>query len=97
MEKDVHITVRWVGVRVQISTARDLTTDETLTVLVAHLMTRLISWSNVWPRVCDLACIARPDMITSLLEAFMQYELALVEQVQDQVASAMPTRFVSVT
>ena len=36
-------------------------------------------------------------MITSLLEAFMQYELVLVEQVQDQVASAMPTRFVSVT
>ena len=34
-------------------------------------------------------------MLKSGVETFMQYETILIGQVQDQIASAMPTRFVS--
>lgn len=37
-----------------------------------------------------------PDVLNARLEGFMQYDTALVGQVQDQMASAVPTRFVSV-
>ena len=37
-----------------------------------------------------------PEVLSARLDAFMQYEMALIGQVQDQLASAMPTRYVSV-
>ena len=37
-----------------------------------------------------------PDVLNARLEGFLQYEATLLGQVQDQVASAMPTRFVAV-
>ena len=36
-------------------------------------------------------------MLNALVETFMQYEMALLGQVQNQVASAMPIRYVAVT
>ena len=35
-------------------------------------------------------------MLTARVEGFLQYEAFLLGQVQDQIASAMPTRYVSV-
>ena len=35
-------------------------------------------------------------MLTARVEGFLQYEASLLGQVQDQMASAMPTRYVSV-
>ena len=37
-----------------------------------------------------------PDALSARIDAFMQYEMALIGQVQDQLASAMPTRSVPV-
>ena len=36
-----------------------------------------------------------PDVLNKRVENFMQYEMALLGQVQNQVASAMPTRYVA--
>lgn len=36
-----------------------------------------------------------PDVLNARVEAFMQYETALLGQVQNQAASAMPTRYVA--
>ena len=36
------------------------------------------------------------DVLSARLEGFLQYEATLLGQVQDQVASAMPARFVAV-
>ena len=37
-----------------------------------------------------------PEVLTARVECFLQYETSLLEQVQDQIASAIPTRYVSV-
>ena len=37
-----------------------------------------------------------PEVLTARVEGFLQYEASLLGQVQDQMASAMPTRYVSV-
>ena len=37
-----------------------------------------------------------PDVLNERLKAFMQYEMTLVVKVHDQMASSMPTRFVTV-
>ena len=37
-----------------------------------------------------------PEVLTAHVEVFFQYEVSLLGQVQDQMASAMPTRYVSV-
>ena len=37
-----------------------------------------------------------PDALIAKLDAFMQYESSLIGQVQDHVASAMPTRYIAV-
>ena len=37
-----------------------------------------------------------PEVLTAHVEVFFQYEVSLLGQVQDQMASAMPTPYVSV-
>ena len=44
----------------------------------------------------NLLAAQGPDVLSARIDAFMQYEMALIGQVQDQLASAMPTRYVSV-
>ena len=36
-----------------------------------------------------------PDVLNACVETVMQYEMSLLGQVQNQAASAMPTRFVA--
>ena len=44
----------------------------------------------------NLLAAQGPDALSARIDAFMQYEMALIGQVQDQLASAMPTRYVPV-
>ena len=44
----------------------------------------------------NLLAAQGPDVLSARIDAFMQYEMALIGQVQDQLASAMPTRYVPV-
>ena len=48
----------------------------------------------VGPEYVDFLAAQDPDVLHARVEIFMQYETALLGQVQNQVASAMPTRFV---
>ena len=43
----------------------------------------------------DLILAQGPDVIRARFDAFMQFESTLIGQVQDHLASAMPTRYVS--
>ena len=38
-----------------------------------------------------------PEVLNARLEAFMQFEATLIRQVHDHVASAMPTRYISIS
>ena len=38
-----------------------------------------------------------PEMLNARLEDFMHYEITLIEQVLDHVASAIPTRYILVS
>ena len=49
----------------------------------------------VGPAYVDLLAAQGPDVLNTRVETFMQYETALVGKVQNQVASAMPTRYVA--
>ena len=42
----------------------------------------------------DLLISQGPEVLTARINAFMQYEATLIGQVQDQLASALPTRYV---
>ena len=44
----------------------------------------------------NLLAAQSPDVLSARLDTFMHYEMALIGQVQDQLASAMPTRCVPV-
>ena len=44
----------------------------------------------------DLILAQGPDVIRARFDAFMQFESTLIGQVQDHLASAMPTRYVPV-
>ena len=44
----------------------------------------------------DLILAQGPDVIRARLDAFMQFEAALIGQVHDHLASAMPTRYVPI-
>ena len=48
------------------------------------------------PKFVDLFVSHGPDVINARLEGFMRYETSLLEQVQDYMASTMPTGFVFV-
>ena len=47
------------------------------------------------PEYVEFLAAQCPDVLHARVETFMQYETALLGQVQSQVASAMPTRFVA--
>ena len=49
----------------------------------------------VGPEYVEFLAAQGPDVLNARVEAFMQYETSLLGQVQNQVASAMPTRYVS--
>lgn len=51
----------------------------------------------VGPEYVEFLVSQGPDVLNTRIEGFMQYEKFLVGQVQDQMASAMPTCFVSVS
>ena len=44
----------------------------------------------------DLILAQGPDVICARIDAFIQFEFTLIGQVQDHLASAMPTRYVPV-
>ena len=47
----------------------------------------------VGPEYVEFLAAQGPDVLNAHVETFMQYETALLWQVQNQVASAMPTRY----
>ena len=49
----------------------------------------------VGPEYVEFLAAQGPDVLNARVETFMQYETALLMQVQNQVASAMPTRYVA--
>ena len=49
----------------------------------------------VGPEYVELLVAKGPDVLNARFEIFMQYETALLGQVQNQLASAIPTRFVA--
>ena len=49
----------------------------------------------VGPEYVEFLAAQGPDVINARVETFMQYETALLGQVQKQVALAMPTRYVA--
>ena len=49
----------------------------------------------VGPEYVDFLAAQGHDVLNARIETFMQYETALLWQVQNQVASAMPTRYVA--
>ena len=52
--------------------------------------------ASLGPEYVEFLVAQGPDVLNARLESFLQYEATLLGQVQDQVASAMPTRFVAV-
>ena len=48
----------------------------------------------VGPEYVEFLAAQGPDVLDARVETFMQYEAALLVQVQNQVSSAMPTRYV---
>ena len=49
--------------------------------------------ASLGPEYVEFLVAQGPDVLNARLEGFLQYEATLLGQVQDQVASAMPTRF----
>ena len=47
------------------------------------------------PEYVDLLVAQGPDVLNARFETFMQYKTALLWQVQNQLARAIPTRFVA--
>ena len=52
--------------------------------------------ASLGPEYVEFLVSQGPDVLHARLEGFLQYEASLIGQVQDQVASAMPTRYVAV-
>ena len=52
--------------------------------------------ASLGPEYVELLVWQGPEVLTARVEGFLQYEASLLRQVQDQMASAMPTRYVSV-
>uniref|UniRef100_A0AAV1T1N7 Retrotransposon gag domain-containing protein n=1 Tax=Peronospora matthiolae TaxID=2874970 RepID=A0AAV1T1N7_9STRA len=52
--------------------------------------------ASLGPEYVEFLVSQGPEVLNARVESFMQYEAALLGQVQDQIASAMPTRYVSV-
>uniref|UniRef100_A0AAV1T664 Retrotransposon gag domain-containing protein n=1 Tax=Peronospora matthiolae TaxID=2874970 RepID=A0AAV1T664_9STRA len=52
--------------------------------------------ASLGPEYVEFLVSQGPEVLIARVERFMQYEATLLEQVQDQIASAMPTRYVSV-
>ena len=47
------------------------------------------------PEYVEFLAAQGPDVLNARVETFMQYETVLLRQVQNQIASAMPTWFVA--
>uniref|UniRef100_A0AAV1U985 Retrotransposon gag domain-containing protein n=1 Tax=Peronospora matthiolae TaxID=2874970 RepID=A0AAV1U985_9STRA len=52
--------------------------------------------ASLGPEYVEFLVSQGPEVLNARVESFMQYEATLLGQVQDQIASAMPTRYVSV-
>uniref|UniRef100_A0AAV1VK53 Retrotransposon gag domain-containing protein n=1 Tax=Peronospora matthiolae TaxID=2874970 RepID=A0AAV1VK53_9STRA len=52
--------------------------------------------ASLGPEYVEFLVSQGPEVLNARVESFMQYEATLIRQVQEQVASAMPTRYVSV-
>uniref|UniRef100_M4BU32 Gag protein n=1 Tax=Hyaloperonospora arabidopsidis (strain Emoy2) TaxID=559515 RepID=M4BU32_HYAAE len=52
--------------------------------------------ASLGPEYVEFLVSQGPEVLTARVEGFLQYEASLLGQVQDQMASAMPTRYVSV-
>ena len=52
--------------------------------------------ASLGPEYVEFLVSQGPEVLTACVECFLQYEASLLGQVQDQMASAMPTRYVSV-
>ena len=52
--------------------------------------------ASLGPAYVEFLVSQGPEVLTARVEGFLQYEASLLGQVQDQMASAMPTRYVSV-
>uniref|UniRef100_A0AAV1TRX0 Gag-pol polyprotein n=1 Tax=Peronospora matthiolae TaxID=2874970 RepID=A0AAV1TRX0_9STRA len=48
------------------------------------------------PKYVEFRVSQGPEVLIARVESLMQYEETLLGQIQDQIASAMPTRYVSV-
>ena len=52
--------------------------------------------ASLGPEYVEFLVSQGPEVPTARVEGFLQYEASLLGHVQDQMASAMPTRYVSV-
>ena len=52
--------------------------------------------ASLGPEHVEFLVSQGPEVVTACVEGFLQYEASLLGQFQDQMASAMPTRYVSV-
>ena len=52
--------------------------------------------TSLGPEYVEFLVSQGPEVLTARVEGFLQYEASLLGQVQDQMASAMPTRYESV-
>uniref|UniRef100_A0AAV1VDA4 Retrotransposon gag domain-containing protein n=1 Tax=Peronospora matthiolae TaxID=2874970 RepID=A0AAV1VDA4_9STRA len=52
--------------------------------------------ASLGPEYVEFLVSQGPEVLNARVEIYMQYEATLLGQVQDQIASAMPTRYVSV-
>uniref|UniRef100_A0AAV1UJA2 Retrotransposon gag domain-containing protein n=1 Tax=Peronospora matthiolae TaxID=2874970 RepID=A0AAV1UJA2_9STRA len=52
--------------------------------------------ASLGPEYVEFLVSQGPEVLNARVESFMQYEATLLGQVQDQIESAMPTRYVSV-
>ena len=52
--------------------------------------------ASLGPEYVEFLASQGPEVLTARVEVFLQYEASLLRQVQDQMAPAMPTRYVSV-
>uniref|UniRef100_A0AAV1UQI7 Retrotransposon gag domain-containing protein n=1 Tax=Peronospora matthiolae TaxID=2874970 RepID=A0AAV1UQI7_9STRA len=52
--------------------------------------------ASLGPEYVEFLVSQGPEVLNARVESFMQYEATLLVQVEDQIASAMPTRYLSV-
>ena len=53
--------------------------------------------ASLGPEYVEFLVSQGPEVLTAHVEGFLKYEASLLGQVQDRMASATPTRYVSVT